>query len=354
MNELLQRLQDFSVQIGPLRLTGVAVLVFVVLFVVAVLMYVTLRRRPGLPGAPAAGPLDQLARGLAKTRDRLGLAIRRALGQEVSDDTIAELEGAMLQADMGVRTTEAILEDVRSHYRAGRAKTPDELIALIRKDLNEKLEAKGTELRTASKPPTVILVVGVNGAGKTTSIAKLTAHLKGEGKKVLLAAGDTFRAAAVEQLSLWAGRLGVDIIKSEMGADPAAVAFDATDAAIARGVDYLIVDTAGRLHTHQNLMAELSKVKRVIQKRIPDAPHETLLVLDATTGQNAIAQARSFMQATDVTGIFLAKLDGTAKGGIVVAIRDELDIPVKFVGLGEKPEDIQRFDPRRFVDALLS
>jgi fused signal recognition particle receptor len=176
----------------------------------------------------------------------------------------------------------------------------------------------------------------------------------GQGKKVLLCAGDTFRAAAVEQLSLWAGRLGVDIVKADQGADPAAVAFDATEAAIARKVDVLIVDTAGRLHTNQNLMQELSKVKRVIQKRIPAAPHETLLVLDATTGQNAIAQAKSFTAATDVTGLFLAKLDGTAKGGIVVAIRDQLDIPVKFVGLGEKPEDLARFEAAKFVDALLA
>ena len=322
--------------------------------IILVMYLIRVGTRGGARSVAPTGALDALAAGLAKTRTQLGLAIRKALGREVSDAAIGELEAAMLEADMGVATTEAVLEDLRRAFREGRGKTADELLKVLKEDLVAKLEAKGTELRLAASPPTVVLVVGVNGAGKTTSIAKLTKHLTGQGKKVLLCAGDTFRAAAVAQLALWAGRLGVEIIKSDTGADPAAVAFDATEAAIARKVDVLIVDTAGRLHTNQNLMAELAKVKRVIQKRIPDAPHETLLVLDATTGQNAIAQARSFMAATDVTGIFLAKLDGTAKGGIVVAIRNELDIPVKFVGLGEKAENIERFEPRRFVEALFS
>jgi fused signal recognition particle receptor len=264
------------------------------------------------------------------------------------------VEEALLAADVGVAATEAVLERVRAAFREGRARTGDAILAELKRDLAERLAGAGNDLREAARPPTVILVVGVNGAGKTTSIAKLTRWLKERGKKVLLAAGDTFRAAAVEQLGVWAERLEVGIVKGETGGDPAAVAFDATEAAIARGVDYLIVDTAGRLHTHQNLMAELSKIKRVIQKRIPDAPHEVILVLDATAGQNALAQAREFTRATDVTGIFLAKLDGTAKGGIVLAIREQFDIPVKFVGLGEKAEDIQPFDGARFVEALFA
>jgi len=334
-----------------------------------VLLYLLSPRRPASDGAapdgkgktaaerlaaPSGGALAQLVGGLAKTRAKLGQALRRALGQEPTEETIEALEAAMLEADMGVAVTHAILEDVRKAWQEGRARSPEALMAMIKQDLTRRLSEKGNTVRMADAPPTVILIVGVNGAGKTTSIAKLTRHFTLQGKKVLLAAGDTFRAAAVEQLRMWADRLGVPIVKGETGGDPAAVAFDATEAAIARKVDVLIVDTAGRLHTQQNLMAELAKVKRVIQKRIPDAPHETLLVLDATTGQNAIAQAKSFGAATEVSGIFLAKLDGTAKGGIVVALKNELDLPVKFVGLGEKPEDIQPFDPARFAEALLA
>jgi fused signal recognition particle receptor len=205
-----------------------------------------------------------------------------------------------------------------------------------------------------TKTPTVILVTGINGAGKTTSIAKLGQYLKDQGKTVIVAACDTFRAAAVEQLSIWASRIDVPIIKHAQGSDPAAVAFDACDAALARHIDVLIVDTAGRLHTQDHLMRELTKIRRVIEKRIPNAPHEVLLVLDATTGQNAIRQAEEFLKAVHVTGIFLAKLDGTAKGGIVIAIRHQLNLPVKFVGIGEKPADIQPFDPDSFVEALFS
>ena len=201
-------------------------------------------------------------------------------------------------------------------------------------------------------PPTVILVVGVNGSGKTTSIAKLAKFYRDRGKRVVLGAGDTFRAAAVEQLTIWSKRLGVEIVKQATGADPAAVAYDAAEAAVARGADVLIVDTAGRLHTQENLMRELEKIRRVIGKRIPDAPHETLLVLDATTGQNALQQARMFHEAAPVTGLFLAKLDGTAKGGAVLSIRDELGLPVKFIGLGETPDDIEPFDATSYVEAL--
>jgi fused signal recognition particle receptor len=332
--------------------------------VVFVLLYLLTPRRGGAAGADGAGaaaaarggasPLAQLMGGLAKTRARLGMAIRKALGREPTDETVAELEQAMLEADLGVATTEALIGIVRTAWREGGARTTEALLGAVRGHLASALGEGGNALRFAPEGPTVILVVGVNGAGKTTSIAKLTWWLRAQGKKVMLAAGDTFRAAAVEQLRMWSERLGVPIVKGETGGDPAAVAFDATEAAIARKVDVLIVDTAGRLHTQQNLMKELEKVKRVIQKRIPDAPHETILVLDATTGQNAIQQAKSFGAATNVTGIFLAKLDGTAKGGIVVAIKNELRLPVKFVGLGEKPEDIQPFDPARFAEALLA
>lgn len=333
----------------------VALALLAIALALLVIGFLRMKAPPPRPlGAPPPGAIAQLAGGLAKTRDRLGLAIRRALGREVSQETLDELEAALLQADVGVGPTEAILEKLRAAFREGRARTPDALLGELKADLRESLEARGNELREAAAPPTVVLVVGVNGAGKTTSIAKLAEHLRDRGKKVLLCAADTFRAAAVEQLRIWSERIGVGLVRGETGGDPAAVAFDATEAAIARGVDYLIVDTAGRLHTHQNLMAELSKVKRVIQKRIPEAPHEVLLVLDATAGQNALAQAREFTKATDVTGLFLAKLDGTAKGGIVLAIKEQLDIPVKFVGLGERTEDIQAFDAGRFVEALFS
>jgi fused signal recognition particle receptor len=214
-------------------------------------------------------------------------------------------------------------------------------------------EGTGTLVEAPAKP-TVVLIVGVNGSGKTTSIAKLAGWLKEHGKKVVLAAGDTFRAAAVQQLTVWSNRLGIEIVKQDTGADPAAVAFDAADAAVSREADVLIVDTAGRLHTQEHLMRELEKIRRVLGKRIEGAPHETLLVLDATTGQNAVQQARRFHEATPVTGIILAKLDGTARGGAVLSIKDELDLPVKFVGVGEKLADIEPFDPAEFVEALFS
>jgi fused signal recognition particle receptor len=332
---------------------SIAAAAIALLFLFAYLIRVG-RRGAGVRAAAPPGTIEALAGGLAKTRERLGLAIRRALGREPSQATIDEIEQALIEADVGVAASQAIIEDVRKAFASGRARTVDGLLGELKKDLRAKLEEKESGLREAARPPTVVLVVGVNGAGKTTSIAKLATWLKARGKKLLLCAADTFRAAAVEQLALWGERIGVPIVRGATGADPAAVAFDATEAALARGVDFLIVDTAGRLHTHQNLMAELSKIKRVIQKRIPEAPHEVILVLDATTGQNAIAQAREFTKATDVTGIFLAKLDGTAKGGIVVAIREQLGIPVKFVGLGEKPEDMQPFDAGKFVEALFA
>jgi fused signal recognition particle receptor len=247
-----------------------------------------------------------------------------------------------------------MVSEVRERWRLGKIRNAGEAEQVVREQLLSGWEApEERELRFAETIPTVILVAGINGAGKTTSIAKLAWLLKNQlGKKVMLCASDTFRAAAVEQLSIWAGRIGVEIIKHKMGADPAAVAYDACEAAKGRGADVLIVDTAGRLHTQDHLMRELTKIRDVVAKRVAGAPHEVLLVLDATTGQNAIRQAEMFTKAIGVTGLVLAKLDGTAKGGVVFAIRDQLNIPVKFIGLGETPEDIETFDPQRFVEAL--
>jgi fused signal recognition particle receptor len=256
---------------------------------------------------------------------------------------------------MGPGTALALMDGQTAAYRAREIKTADEVFPFLRSRLLDLLGAEpgATAIRLAPAPPTVILVVGVNGTGKTTSIAKLAHHFHGQGRRVLLAAGDTFRAAAVEQLTIWAQRIGCEIIKHRQGADPAAVAYDAVEAAVARHVDVLIVDTAGRLHTQTNLMNELEKIRRVIGKKIPEAPHEVLLVLDATVGQNAIRQAQEFNEAVKVTGLILAKLDGTAKGGAVIGIRNEVPVPVKFVGLGEKLEDLEPFNAEAFVDAIL-
>lgn len=297
---------------------------------------------------------EALEAGLEKTRTRFFSKIRNFLGigRKFDAETRDEMEGLLMTADVGVATTTKILDHLEEAYRTDAFTGPDSAIDYLKDYLVGLLGEEGPEIRQSEAPPTIILVAGVNGTGKTTSIAKLAHLFKNEGKKVLLCASDTFRAAAVEQLALWSERIGVDIVKQHTGADPAAVTFDALDAAMARSVDVCIVDTAGRLHTHENLMRELSKIHRVIAKKIPGAPHEVLLVLDATTGQNAISQAKLFQEAIQVTGLFLAKLDGTAKGGIVLAIRDQLDIPVKFVGLGEKAGDIALFDSRAFVSAL--
>ncbi|MCK4624451.1 MAG: signal recognition particle-docking protein FtsY, partial [Phycisphaerae bacterium] len=247
-----------------------------------------------------------------------------------------------------------IREDLQNAYKEKKLQSGDEVIDFLKTEMKQYWPESDRSIHFAETGLTVVLVAGVNGTGKTTSVAKLAHLFKSEGKKVCLAAADTFRAAAVEQLTIWAERIGVDIIKGSRGSDPAAVAFDACDAAIARGADVLLVDTAGRLHTQDNLMRELGKIRNVVARKISNAPHEVLLVLDATTGQNAISQAKVFTDTIDVTGIFLAKLDGTARGGIVVAIRDELSLPVKFVGIGEKYEDVEPFDPESFVEALFS
>ncbi len=303
-----------------------------------------------------AKTLDKLKGALKKTAAVMNTDVRTLFvpGRQIDNAFLDELEEKLIAADMGVKRAMAIREAVYDRWRLGRIKNADQAASVVREQMNEGWkDASRREINYAKSGPTVIMVCGVNGAGKTTSIAKLAWILKEQmGKKVLLAAGDTFRAAAVEQLTLWAQRLGVEIIKQKQGVDPAAVAYDACDAAVARGVDVLIVDTAGRLHTQQGLMRELSKIRNVIAKKIEGAPHETILVLDATTGQNGVSQAKNFKKEVDVTGIFLTKLDGTAKGGVVLAIRDELDIPVKFIGLGETPADVETFDPQRFIAAL--
>jgi len=299
--------------------------------------------------------IQHLARGLTKTRQRFVGSLRSLLvGRAISEELLEELEERLIAADIGVAAAMKIRQDLQAAYQERRIERGDEVLEFLKAEMKQYWPEADRSVRFAPAPPTVVLVTGVNGSGKTTSIAKLGHAFKQQGKKVCLAAADTFRAAAVEQLTIWSDRIGVDIVKGAAGSDPAAVAWDACDAAVARGADVLLVDTAGRLHTQDNLMRELTKIRNVVGKRIPGAPHEVLLVLDATTGQNAISQARAFLAAVDVTGIFLAKLDGTAKGGIVVAIRNELDLPVKFVGIGEKPTDVEPFDPESFVEALFS
>lgn len=293
---------------------------------------------------------------LGKTRRKItsSLGSLLTLGRAIDEDLLDELEATLIADDIGVATTERLMEDLRAAYKSRRIAKSEDILPFLKERMKEYWPARDRELHMAESGPTVILVAGINGSGKTTSIAKLAYALSRDGRKVIVAACDTFRAAAVEQLSIWAERIGVEIVKHQMGADPGAVAYDACEAATARGADYLILDTAGRLHTQKPLMDELAKIRNVAARKIPGAPHEVLLVVDATTGQNAIQQAKVFTEAIEVTGIFLAKLDGTARGGIVIAIKDVLDIPVKFVGLGETPEDIAAFDPDEFVEALFA
>jgi fused signal recognition particle receptor len=302
-----------------------------------------------------AKSVDALKQGLSKTRQVFVGGLRSLLrGRALDQQLLDELEQRLITSDLGVVASRKIMDDLQVAYREKKITTGDEVLDFLKAEMKGYWPVESRQLRFAATGPTVIMVAGVNGAGKTTSIAKLGQHLKNQGKTVMVAACDTFRAAAVEQLTIWAQRIDVQIVKHQMGSDPAAVAFDACDAAVSRGIDVLIIDTAGRLHTQENLMRELTKIRRVVEKRLPGAPHEVLLVLDATTGQNAIRQAEEFKKAVEVTGIFLAKLDGTAKGGIVVAIRHQLNLPVKFVGIGEKPENIEPFDPEVFVEALFS
>ena len=299
---------------------------------------------------------ERIKRGLRKTQEAFSGRIRSILSafRKLDDATLDEIEEALLAADVGVEATVKITEGLREAYLKKKIQTAEQVLDHLKRDLKDRLTQKGNDILLAPSPPTVILVAGVNGTGKTTSIAKLARIFTEEGKTVVLCAGDTFRAAAVDQLATWAKRLGVDIVKHKMGADPAAVVFDACDAAVARKADILLIDTAGRLQTKENLMRELTKIRNVASRKIPGSPHEVLLVLDATTGQNAISQATHFKKSIGVTGLFLAKLDGTAKGGVVVAIKEALDIPVKFIGTGENPEDIARFNADEFVEALFS
>ncbi len=293
---------------------------------------------------------------LSKTRSKISSSLSAvlSLGRKIDEDLLDELEETLIRDDIGVETTDKLITELRDGYRARQIAQAEEIIPFLKEHIKCFWPERDRQLHLAPSGPTVVLVAGVNGTGKTTSIAKLAHIFHRNGKQVIVAACDTFRAAAVEQLSIWAERIGVQIVKHQSGSDPAAVAFDACEAAVARNADILILDTAGRLHTKKDLMLQLTKIRDVVTRKIPDAPHEVLLVLDGTTGQNAISQAQLFTEAINVTGIFLAKLDGTARGGIVIAIKDQLDIPVKFVGLGEKPEDIAEFDPQTFVDALFA
>jgi len=302
------------------------------------------------------GLFDRLKQGLSKTRSKISQSFRSVLpfGRKIDDAVIDQLEETMLADDMGPAATARLIDEVRQAYKSGQIAETQEIIPFLQRRIVSYWPESDRMLNRAKSPPTVILVAGVNGSGKTTSVAKLCRYLAQQGQKVILGACDTYRAAAVAQLTVWSDRLGVQIVKHEQGADPGAVAYDACEAAIARRADTLIIDTAGRLHTQYHLMRELNKIQRVVQKKIPDAPHEVLLVLDSTIGQNAINQAKTFSEHVNVTGLFLAKLDGSAKGGIVIGIRDQINIPVKFVGLGETPDDIEPFDPEIFVEALFS
>ena len=313
----------------------------------------------GTPPADSPSPdggslLDRLKAGIQKTRSGLMEKLEDAVSgrKEIDADVLEEVEYALITADIGANTTAEILERIRQRVERHQLGDAGEIKTLIREHLLEILEATERPLPQVAQPPAVIFVVGVNGAGKTTSIGKLTRRLQSEGRSVLLCAADTFRAAAIEQLEVWAQRTGAEIIKQQTGADPSAVAFDAVQAARARKVDYVIIDTAGRLHTKTNLMAELEKMRRTVSRVIPDAPHEVLLVIEATTGQNGLEQARKFTETSAVTGIILTKLDGTAKGGVVVAISRELNLPIRYVGVGEQLDDLLPFDPAQFVASL--
>lgn len=301
------------------------------------------------------GFFERLKDGLQKTRKNFTERIEVLVGMsaEIDDDFLDELEMILLSADVGAKTTEKLIEAVRQAARKKEIKGTEDVVPFLKKYLTQMLTEEGQRTRI-SGTPTVILVVGVNGVGKTTTIGKLANYFHLLNYKVMIAAADTFRAAASEQLEIWGKRAGCDVIKHAEGADPAAVVFDAMKAAIARKADILFIDTAGRLHNKANLMNELEKIHRVIKHEIPEAPHETFLVLDATTGQNAITQAKVFTETANVTGVVLTKLDGTAKGGVVIAIREELGLPVKWIGVGEGIMDFRPFEPEKFVDALFN
>lgn len=299
------------------------------------------------------GFFSRLVAGLTKTRDNIVSGIDNIFSgfSKIDDEFYEELEEILIMADLGINATTAIIEDLQLQVKELKIKEPSECRDLLIKSIKSQMSTKQTAYEYENKK-SVVLVIGVNGVGKTTSVGKLAGKLKDQGKRVMVAAADTFRAAAIDQLAEWANRANVDLISQQEGSDPAAVVFDAVSAAKSRNVDVLLCDTAGRLHNKKNLMEELKKINRVIDREYPEAYRETLVVLDGTTGQNALAQARQFSEVADITGIILTKLDGTAKGGIAIAIQSELGIPVKYIGVGEHIDDLQKFDADEFVNAL--
>ncbi len=301
------------------------------------------------------GFFDKLKEGLKKTKNAITERIDQVLVSfgKIDEELFEELEEILITSDVGAEASLKIIENLKKRVRENKVTDPLQVKGLLKQELVEVLSVENTELNVKTSP-SVIVVVGVNGVGKTTSIGKIANQLKQSGKKVVMAAADTFRAAAIDQLEIWADRVGVDLIKHAEGADPAAVVFDAVQSVKAKKVDVLICDTAGRLHNKKNLMDELKKIFRIIDRELPEASKEVLLVLDATTGQNAIIQAKTFKEVSPVSGIVLTKLDGTAKGGIVIAVSSELNIPVKLIGVGEQIDDLQRFNPEEFVEALFS
>ena len=301
------------------------------------------------------GFFGRLVEGLTKTRDNIisGMDSIFSGFSAIDDDFYEEIEETLIMGDLGIQTTMSIVEDLRKKVKEQHIKDPSECKALLMESMKQQMDL-GENAYEFENRRSVVLVIGVNGVGKTTSVGKLAGQLKDQGKKVILAAADPFRAAAIEQLTEWSHRAGVEIIAQKEGSDPAAVIYDAVAAAKSRNADVLICDTAGRLHNKKNLMEELKKINRIIEKEYPDAYRETLVVLDGTTGQNALSQAKQFMEVADVTGIILTKLDGTAKGGIAVAIQSELGIPVKYIGIGEKIDDLQKFDAEAFIHALFN
>ena len=304
-------------------------------------------------GENKSGFFSKLVQGLAKTRSSIASGIDNIFSgfSSIDDDFYEELEEILIMADLGINTTTAIIENLRKKVKENKIKDPAECRELLMHSMREQMQLEETAYEFENKK-SVVLLIGVNGVGKTTSVGKLAGQLKDQGKKVMVAAADTFRAAAIEQLTEWAHRANVEIIAQKEGSDPAAVIYDAVTSAKARNVDVLLCDTAGRLHNKKNLMEELKKINRVIEREFPEAYRETLVVLDGTTGQNALAQAKEFNEVADITGIVLTKLDGTAKGGIAIAIQSELGIPVKYIGIGEKIDDLQKFNAEDFVNAL--